>query len=134
LSFVSPDKNKESASQGKGSRKGASVPKHRTEPDIRRGRQSNISSKKNVFAAKESCMSQEQSNADITPDMSVLDVLSLCRETEDVFRSYDDAAGECICCNALFETLRDVAEKYNLDLEQLLADLQASDRRQEIDS
>jgi hypothetical protein len=79
-------------------------------------------------------MSQEQSNADITPDMSVLDVLSLCRETEDVFRSYDDAAGECICCNALFETLRDVAEKYNLDLEQLLADLQASDRRQEIDS
>ena len=74
-------------------------------------------------------MSQEQSNADITPDMSVLDVLSLCRDTEDVFRSYDDAAGECICCNALFETLRDVAEKYNLDLEQLINDLRATARK-----
>ena len=74
-------------------------------------------------------MSQEQSNADITPDMSVLDVLSLCRDTEDVFRSYDDAAGECICCNELFETLCDVAEKYNLDLEQLINDLRATARK-----
>ena len=76
-------------------------------------------------------MSQEQNNTDITPDMSVLDVLSLCRETEDVFRSYDDAAGECICCNALFETLHDLAKKYHLDLERLLADLRAMARKQQ---
>ncbi|MCF8030706.1 MAG: DUF1858 domain-containing protein [Desulfohalobiaceae bacterium] len=78
-------------------------------------------------------MSQEQNNTNITPDMSVLDVLSLCRETEDVFRSYDEAAGECICCNALFETLRDVAEKYNFDLEQLLDHLRATARKSDRD-
>jgi len=66
---------------------------------------------------------------DITPDMSVLDVISQYRETEEVFRACDEAAGDCICCNTLFETLRDVAEKYNLDLEQLLDHLQATARK-----
>ncbi len=70
-------------------------------------------------------MSHKQNDANITSEMSVLDVLSLYRETEEVFRSYDETAGECICCNALFETLRDLSEKYNLDLDQLLAELQA---------
>ena len=70
-------------------------------------------------------MSHKQNDANITSEMSVLDVLSLYRKTEEVFRSYDETAGECICCNALFETLRDLSEKYNLDLDQLLADLQA---------
>ena len=55
--------------------------------------------------------------------MTVLDVVSRYRETEAVFREYDKKAGECICCRALFETLADVAAKYGLDLEQLLADL-----------
>jgi len=55
--------------------------------------------------------------------MSLLDVVSQYQDTEDVFRSYDKTAGECICCNALLDTLRDVAGQYNLDLEQLLADL-----------
>jgi len=62
----------------------------------------------------------------ITPDMTVLDVVSKYRRTEEVFRSYDAAAGECICCRALFDTLRDVAEKYGLDLDRLLEDLRAA--------
>ena len=45
----------------------------------------------------------------IIPDMTVLDVVSTYRETEDVFRRYDNQAGECICCNALFDTLQGVA-------------------------
>jgi hypothetical protein len=62
----------------------------------------------------------------ITPDMTVLDVVSTYRETEDVFRRYDNQAGECICCNALFDTLQEVATKYGLNLQELLAELCAA--------
>lgn len=62
----------------------------------------------------------------IHPEMTVLDVVSRHRQTEAVFKRYDALAGECICCQALFESLRDVAEKYNLDLKELLADLEAA--------
>jgi len=56
----------------------------------------------------------------IDPDMSVLDVLSACRETEDVFREFDEDAGVCLCCDALFESVRDAAAKYRLDLDNLV--------------
>ncbi|MFP4049394.1 MAG: hypothetical protein ACLFT8_05555 [Desulfovermiculus sp.] len=59
----------------------------------------------------------------ITPDMTVLDVVSIYRGTEEVFRRYEHQAGECICCNALFETLQDAAGKYGLNLQELLAEL-----------
>jgi hypothetical protein len=60
----------------------------------------------------------------ILPEMTVLDVISRYRGSEAIFRKYDEQAGECICCNALFETLRDVADKYGLNLERLLRDLE----------
>ena len=62
----------------------------------------------------------------IHPEMTVLDIVSRYRKTEEVFKRYDALAGECICCQALFESLRDVAEKYHLDLKELLADLEAA--------
>ncbi len=65
-------------------------------------------------------------NNTIHPEMTVLDVVSRYRQTEAVFKRYDAEAGECICCQALFESLRDVAEKYHLDLKELLADLEAA--------
>jgi hypothetical protein len=58
--------------------------------------------------------------------MTVLDVISKYRQTESVFKQYDQQAGECICCQALFESLQDVAAKYNLDLEELLTDLETT--------
>jgi len=61
----------------------------------------------------------------IGPDMTVLEVVSTYRETEAVFQRYDRKAGECICCKALFETLREVAHRYDLDLEGLLANLRS---------
>ena len=71
-------------------------------------------------------MSNQRPSLNIEPDMTVLDIISAHRQTEAVFRSYDAAAGECICCNALFETLKEMAARYNLDLERLLADLTSS--------
>jgi len=62
----------------------------------------------------------------IRPEMTVLDVVSKHRQTESVFKQYDKQAGACICCEALFEPIKDVAAKYGLDLEGLLADLESS--------
>jgi hypothetical protein len=60
----------------------------------------------------------------ICPEMTVLDIISRYRKTENIFTKYDKQAGVCICCQALFESLQDVAEKYGLDLGKLLADLE----------
>lgn len=60
----------------------------------------------------------------IHPQMTVLDVVSTYRQTEQVFNKYNDLAGECICCSSLFETLQDIAAKYGLNLQTLLADLE----------
>ncbi|MGM0787330.1 MAG: hypothetical protein ACQETG_06425 [Thermodesulfobacteriota bacterium] len=68
-------------------------------------------------------MTSKDYSAKITPDMTVLYVVSRWRQTEKVFRSYDQTAGECICCNALFDTLSDAAARYSLDLTALIRDL-----------
>ena len=55
--------------------------------------------------------------------MTVLDIVSKYSATQEVFKRWDDRAGECICCNALFEPLETVAEKYNLNLSALIQNL-----------
>ncbi len=57
--------------------------------------------------------------------MTVLEIIHRHRQTETVFKKYDKQAGTCICCNALFDTLEGVAEKYNLGLKGLLLELEA---------
>ncbi|MBC8459610.1 MAG: hypothetical protein H8D67_16590 [Deltaproteobacteria bacterium] len=58
--------------------------------------------------------------------MTILDVVSKYRQTEAVFKQYDKQAGRCICCETLFETIKNVAAKYGLKLEDLLDDLESS--------
>jgi hypothetical protein len=58
-------------------------------------------------------------------EMTILDVVSRYRGSETIFKKYDEQGGVCICCQALFKTLREVAEKYGIDLGQLLAELEA---------
>ena len=60
----------------------------------------------------------------ITGDMTLLDVVQISRATEDVFRARDEQAGECLLCNALFDTVAATAERYGLDLEELLVELE----------
>lgn len=62
----------------------------------------------------------------IHPDMTVLDVISRFRETEHIFRNYDEQAGTCICCNALFDTIRGLTDRFNLDLTELLDRLETT--------
>lgn len=56
----------------------------------------------------------------IAPQSTVLDVIHRHRSTEAVFKAYEAEAGACICCEALFEPLEVVAERYELDLGQML--------------
>jgi len=59
----------------------------------------------------------------IIAEMTVLDIVSKYPATEAVFKSYDEQTGECICCQMLFESVQQVTEKYNLDLDGLLGKL-----------
>ncbi len=65
-------------------------------------------------------------NFSIAANMTVLDIVRAYPKTEVVFRSYDDQAGECICCQGLFETVQQIAEKYHLDLSELLEKLKSA--------
>lgn len=59
----------------------------------------------------------------VTRDQEVLVVVEKYRATQVVFEQYDEQAGECICCNALFQTIEEVAAKYSLNLEGFLEDI-----------
>lgn len=56
--------------------------------------------------------------------MTILDIVSRYRQTESVFKAYDEKAGVCLCCEALFDPLMNMATKYGLNLEELLSDLE----------
>lgn len=66
---------------------------------------------------------ESQAGQAINLGMTILDVVSRYRQTESVFKQYDEKAGVCLCCQALFDPIEDVAETYGLDLGQLMADL-----------
>lgn|GEM_PF-1498838 len=59
----------------------------------------------------------------IRSEMTILEVIERHPQTEAVFRKYDQQAGVCLCCQALFEPLGEMAERYHLNLETLLDDL-----------
>jgi iron-sulfur cluster repair protein YtfE (RIC family) len=67
---------------------------------------------------------KDNESPSITADMTILDIVSRYRQTEAVFKEYDKKAGACLCCQALFDCLKEVANKYGLDLNHLLADLE----------
>jgi len=59
----------------------------------------------------------------ITKDQEVLDVVEKHPTTQAVLEKYDQQAGECTCCNALFHTMEEVTAEYGFDLERLLEDI-----------
>lgn len=66
----------------------------------------------------------------ITPEMTILDIISQHRATEKIFKRLEVELDVCVCCQGLFLTLREAAERYAFDLHRVLADLRAEvDRR-----
>lgn len=61
--------------------------------------------------------------AEIHPGMTILEIVYRHRRTEPVFRKYDQEAGVCLLCEALFETLEEASVKFGLNLETLVKDL-----------
>jgi hypothetical protein len=61
----------------------------------------------------------------VTPQMTLVEVMTQWRASEAIFQTYEAQAGTCLRCHALFDTLEEAALKYNLDLTKLLADLNA---------
>jgi hybrid cluster-associated redox disulfide protein len=62
----------------------------------------------------------------ITKEMTVLDVVERHTGTIEVFKAYDNRFNVCICCQSLFESLENVCEKYGIDLDNLLAEINAA--------
>ena len=59
------------------------------------------------------------------PDaVTVLDLVAAHPATQDVFRSFDAAAGCCLLCQGLFETVSGLAARFGLDRDALVHDLQ----------
>lgn len=56
----------------------------------------------------------------IKKEMILLDIVEKYPETEDSFRQYDNALGKCLLCHNLFDSIEDIADKYDLDLKELL--------------
>ena len=64
-----------------------------------------------------------QNDQKISKEMMLLDVLTDYPQTEAIIKAYDEQAGECICCQMLFEPLKKIIEKYQLDGDKLLKQL-----------
>ncbi len=75
---------------------------------------------KNRENKMENSSTAQKENETPNKDMTVLDVVGRWPAAQDVFREYDAEAGECIMCQALFDTLSDVALRYGLDLAAML--------------
>lgn len=57
---------------------------------------------------------------------TVLDLVATHPATQEVFRRYDAAAGCCLLCQGLFETVSGLAARFGLDRKALVQDLLAS--------
>jgi predicted DNA-binding ribbon-helix-helix protein len=66
--------------------------------------------------------------------MTVLDVVNEYRLTQAVFKKYEVRAGECILCKRLFDSLEELANRYGLDLNRLMEELESAAAHQEADT
>ena len=69
--------------------------------------------------------SDELPGGPVTPEMTLLEVMYRWPISEAIIIAYEAQAGVCLRCHALFDTLEEAAQKYNLDLNKLLGDLNA---------
>ncbi len=61
--------------------------------------------------------------AEISAQSVLLDILTEYPAAVEVIKEYDEAAGVCLCCEMLFATLAEIAEKYGLDRNELITRL-----------
>jgi len=60
------------------------------------------------------------------PEMTILEIVQKYRQTEEVFIKYGEQTGQCNMCTDLFESIATISEKFGLNLEKLLEELEAA--------
>ncbi len=65
---------------------------------------------------------------EITSETKMIDVISRYRQTESTFRHLNEQVGTCVCCQGLFLSLREAAERFGFNLETLMNELHAEIR------
>lgn len=61
----------------------------------------------------------------ITPETTVIDIISQYRETEKIFKRLEEKTGSCVCCEGLFLSIGAAAQQFGFDLSRALADINA---------
>ena len=61
----------------------------------------------------------------ITPETTIIDVISRYRKTESILKRLEEETGTCICCRGLFLSLSEAAKRFGFDSVTVLADLNA---------
>lgn len=56
----------------------------------------------------------------ITQKMTLLDIVEKYPETEEIFHEYDTVLGKCLLCNELFNSIENIVEKYELNLNEMI--------------
>ena len=62
-------------------------------------------------------------NHEITAQTLILDVLTWYPTAQELLAEYDHLAGGCLCCEALFDSVAEVAARCDLPADQLLTRL-----------
>jgi len=65
---------------------------------------------------------------EITSETKMIDVISRYRQTESTFRRLNEQVGTCVCCQGLFLSLREAAERFGFNLGTLMNELHAEIR------
>ncbi len=81
--------------------------------------------KKRALAKEITNFNREEAERMISKDMNPLDVVYKYRETEEVFRSYDQP-DKCILCDHLFDSIENIAARYDLDVDEMLTKLNSA--------
>lgn len=61
----------------------------------------------------------------ITAKSVMFDLVEKYPETQEVFKKYDQRAGQCVMCHNLFDTLESFTKAYDFDLKVIISELEA---------
>ena len=55
----------------------------------------------------------------IDKKMTILDLVDKYPQTEDIIREYDERVGACILCKCLFDSIEEIENTYNVNLQDM---------------
>lgn len=59
----------------------------------------------------------------LSKDMLLLDIVEKYPVTEQVFHHYEEKTGVCWLCEHLFDSIEQVSQSYNVNIEEVLQEL-----------